>query len=427
MEQTIYRAYVDILKEELVPAMGCTEPISVAYAAAKARQVLGVLPEHITVSASPNIIKNVKSVVVPNTGALRGIEAAAIAGAVAGSADEELQVLSHVTPKQIEEITGALKKIPCEVSSSDNGHVFYIRVFVECDAHTACVEITGNHTNITRIEKDGQALFSAEYVEAGTRTQTDRSLLNVRDIIEFADTVNIDDIAPILDRQITCNTAIANEGLRGNWGANIGSILLKSYGTSVHNRAKAYAAAGSDARMSGCEMPVVINSGSGNQGLTASLPVIVYANELDVGRDMLYRALAVSNLVTIHLKTGIGALSAYCGATSAGCGAGAGIAYLYGGKYHEIAHTIVNALAINSGMICDGAKPSCAAKIASAVEAGLLGLQMQSHDSQFYSGEGIVVKGVENTIRNVSALAHDGMKETDRVIIQMMTEKQLPQ
>lgn len=422
MEKKIYEAYADILKEELVPAMGCTEPIAVAYAAAKARQVLGALPERLEIEASPNIIKNVKSVIVPNTGSLRGIEAAAVAGAVAGQADEELQVLSHVTGEQIVEIAEALKKIPCEVSSSDNGYVFYIRAFAAAGGHNAAVEITGHHTNITRIEKDGAVLFSAEYREESAPAQTDRSLLNVRDIIEFADTVDIDDIAPILEQQVEYNTAIADEGLRGDWGANIGSILLKSYGSSVHNRAKAYAAAGSDARMSGCEMPVVINSGSGNQGLTASLPVIVYAKELDVGRDMMYRALAVSNLVTIHLKTGIGALSAYCGATSAGCGAGAGIAYLYGGKYHEISHTIVNALAINSGMICDGAKPSCAAKIASAVEAGLLGFQMQSHDSQFYGGEGIVVKGVENTIRNVNSLAHDGMKETDRVIIQMMTE-----
>jgi L-cysteine desulfidase len=422
MEQKIYQTYLDILKEELVPAMGCTEPIAVAYAAAKARQVLGVMPERIAVSASPNIIKNVKSVIVPNTGSLRGIEAAAVAGAVVGDADEELQVLSHVTQEQITEIAEALHRIPCEVSPSDNGYVFYLRASVEGGGHAANVEITGTHTNITRIEKDGKVLFASEYTESGTQTQTDRSLLNVRDIIEFADTVNIEDIAPVLDRQITYNTAIADEGLRGNWGANIGSILLKSYGSNVHNRAKAYAAAGSDARMSGCELPVVINSGSGNQGLTASLPVIVYAKELDVGRDMLYRALAVSNLVTIHLKTGIGALSAYCGATSAGCGAGAGITYLYGGKYHEISHTIVNAIAINSGMICDGAKPSCAAKIASAVEAGLLGFQMQSHDSQFYGGEGIVVKGVENTIQNVNSLAHDGMKETDRVIIHMMTE-----
>ncbi len=426
MEQKIYQAYSDILREELVQAMGCTEPIAVAYAAAKVRQTLGEMPESISISASPNIIKNVKSVIVPNTGSLRGIEAAAVAGVVAGQADEELQVLSHVTREQIAQIGEAIRKIPCEVSSSDNGQVFFIRARAVSGNHTACVEITGRHTNITYIEKDGRVLFTSGDTEAGTPAKTDRSLLNIRDIIEFAETVPLADIAPVIEQQIACNTAIADEGLRGNWGANIGSILLKSYGSSVHNRAKAYAAAGSDARMSGCEMPVVINSGSGNQGMTASLPVIVYAKELNVGHDMLIRALAVSNLVTVHLKTGIGALSAYCGATSAGCGAGAGITYLYGGRYHEISHTVVNALAINSGMICDGAKPSCAAKIASAVEAGLLGMQMQSHNSQFYGGEGIVVKGVENSIRNVNSLAHDGMKETDRVIIQMMTENPQP-
>ncbi len=423
MDQNIYRTYVEILKEELIPAMGCTEPISIAYAAAKARQVLGFEPKSIDVVASPNIIKNVKSVIVPNTGSLRGIAAAAVAGAIAGSADDELQVLSHVTPEQIELISAALEKIHCTVKSSDNGFVFYVSVNAKADEHSALVEIAGNHTNIIRIERDGELLFAKEYLEKGSQSLNDHGLLNVKDIIEFADCVKLDDVSDILDRQIEYNTAIAEEGLRNSWGANIGSILLRSYGNSLHNRAKAYAAAGSDARMSGCEMPVVINSGSGNQGLTASLPVIVYAKELAVGKETLYRALVVSNLVTIHLKTGIGPLSAYCGATSAGCGAGAGITYLYGGKYHEIAHTVVNALAINSGMICDGAKPSCAAKIASAVEAGLLGMQMQSHDSQFYDGEGIVVKGVENTIRNVSKVAHDGMRDTDRMIISLMTER----
>jgi L-cysteine desulfidase len=423
MDQNIYRTYVEILKEELIPAMGCTEPISIAYAAAKARQVLGFEPKSINVVASPNIIKNVKSVIVPNTGSLRGIAAAAVAGAIAGSADDELQVLSHVTPEQIELISAALDKIHCTVKSSDNGFVFYVSVNAESDGHSALVEIAGNHTNIIRVERDGEVVFTKEYSEKSSQSPNDRALLNVKDIIEFADSVKLDDVSSILDRQIEYNTAIAEEGLRNSWGANIGSILLRSYGNSLHNRAKAYAAAGSDARMSGCEMPVVINSGSGNQGLTASLPVIVYAKELAVGKETLYRALVVSNLVTIHLKTGIGPLSAYCGATSAGCGAGAGITYLYGGKYHEIAHTVVNALAINSGMICDGAKPSCAAKIASAVEAGLLGMQMQSHDSQFYDGEGIVVKGVENTIRNVSKVAHDGMRDTDRMIISLMTER----
>ena len=402
--------------------MGCTEPISIAYAAAKARKTLGCLPESVEIYASPNIIKNVKSVVVPNTGSLRGIGAAAIAGIIAGQADDELQVLSRVTPEEVQVISEQLKRITCDVKPAENGYIFYISVLAIGGGHTARVEIAGNHTNVISIEKDDQIIFSREYVEKTDAGKANHELLNVEDIVLFADTVEISDVEETIARQIDYNTAIAEEGLRNSWGANIGNILLKSYGNSVHNRAKAYAAAGSDARMSGCEIPVVINSGSGNQGLTASLPVIVYAKEIGATKDLLYRALVLSNLVTIHLKTGIGPLSAYCGATSAGCGAGAGITYLYGGRYKEIAHTIVNALAINSGMICDGAKSSCAAKIASAVEAGLLGMQMENHDSQFYGGEGIIVKGVENTIRNVGELARDGMRETDKLIIDMMTK-----
>lgn len=422
MQQDIYQAYIDILKEELVPAMGCTEPIAIAYASSKAKQVLDEEVSSVVVTASNNIIKNVKSVIVPNTGSLRGIKAAAIAGIVAGDADKELQVLSNVTQQQIELMKDSLDKIKCKVKAADDHYVFYIGVEVIGANHKAFVEVIGSHTNIVKIVKDDDILFQKDILEEKDSHKVDHNLLKVKDIVEFADEVDISDVKEVLDRQIECNTTIANEGLKNDWGANIGSILLSSYGNSVHNKAKAYAAAGSDARMSGCELAVVINSGSGNQGLTASLPVIVYANELKVSRESLYRALVVSNLVTIHLKTGIGPLSAYCGATSAGAGAGAGITYLYGGKYDEIAHTIVNALAINSGMICDGAKPSCAAKIASAVEAGLLGMQMQSHDSQFYDGEGIVVKGVENTINNVSRIAHDGMKQTDSLIIKLMTD-----
>ncbi len=422
MQQDIYQAYIDILKEELVPAMGCTEPIAIAYASSKAKQVLDEEVSSVVVTASNNIIKNVKSVIVPNTGSLRGIKAAAIAGIVAGDADKELQVLSNVIQQQIELMKDSLDKIKCKVKAADDHYVFYIGVEVIGANHKAFVEVIGSHTNIVKIVKDDEILFQKDILEEKDSHKVDHNLLKVKDIVEFADEVDISDVKEVLDRQIECNTTIANEGLKNDWGANIGSILLSSYGNSVHNKAKAYAAAGSDARMSGCELAVVINSGSGNQGLTASLPVIVYANELKVSRESLYRALVVSNLVTIHLKTGIGPLSAYCGATSAGAGAGAGITYLYGGKYDEIAHTIVNALAINSGMICDGAKPSCAAKIASAVEAGLLGMQMQSHDSQFYDGEGIVVKGVENTINNVSRIAHDGMKQTDSLIIKLMTD-----
>ena len=417
----IYKKYIAILEEELVPAMGCTEPISLAYAAALARKTLGALPEKTQLTVSANIIKNVKSVVVPHTGNLRGIEAAAAAGIVAGDADSELEVLSHVTQEETAAIREYLKRAEISLRTSDGDFVFDIQVLVSAEGHSAFVRIAGNHTNVIRIERDAQVLLSRDYVQTGQTQQTDRSILNVEDIITFADTAAIEDVREVLDRQIRFNTAIAREGLRGNWGASIGKVLLNAYGDSVHNQAKAMAAAGSDARMSGCELPVVINSGSGNQGLTASLPVIVYAEHLKASQELLYRALLVSNLITIHLKTGIGCLSAYCGATSAGCGAGAGITYLYGGKAREISHTVVNAVAINSGMICDGAKASCAAKIASAVEAGLLGMQMQFQGTEFYGGDGIVVKGVENTINNVGRLARVGMAETDKEIIQIMT------
>ena len=413
-------SYLAILEEELIPAMGCTEPIALAYASALARKTLGALPEKAVLTVSANIIKNVKSVIVPHTGNLRGIEAAAAAGFVVGDADLELEVLSRVPLDRIPSIREFLNRADISVRTSESGYIFDIQVFVTAGNHQAYVQIAGNHTNVIRIEKDDTVLLSKAYVQSGETQQTDRSILSVENIIAFADIVDISLVKPILDRQIACNTAIAEEGLRGEWGASIGKVLLTAYGDPVHNRAKAMAAAGSDARMSGCEMPVVINSGSGNQGLTASLPVIVYAEHLQVSQEQLYRALVVSNLITIHLKTGIGCLSAYCGATSAGCGAGAGITYLYGGKAWEISHTIVNAVAINSGMICDGAKPSCAAKIASAVEAGLLGMQMQKQGSEFFGGDGIVVKGVENTINNVGRLASVGMRETDKEIIQIM-------
>ena len=420
MEQKIYDAYVKILREELVPAMGCTEPISVAYAAALARETLGVLPETVDIRVSANIIKNVKSVVVPHTGGLRGIEAAAAAGIVAGVADAQLEVLAKVTEAQIAQMAPYLQQAKFSVAASETDYIFDIQITVGAAGHTAFVQIAGGHTNVIGLRKDDAVLLEKEYIQGGQVEETDHALLTVEKIVDFADAVRIEDVREVLDHQIACNTAIAEEGLRGNWGANIGTVLLKAYGDSVANRAKAWAAAGSDARMSGCEKPVVINSGSGNQGLTASLPVIVYAEELKVSREMLYRALVVSNLITVHLKTGIGRLSAYCGATSAGCGAGAGIAYLHGGKFHAIAHTIVNAVAINSGMICDGAKASCAAKIASAVEAGLMGMQMHFAGEQFYGGDGIVTKGVENTIANIGRLASVGMVQTDKEIIDIM-------
>lgn len=416
MTETLYQTYLDILRDELHPAMGCTEPIAVAYAGALIRKALGRAPKAVTLSVSGNIIKNVKSVIVPHTGGRKGLKTAIAAGLAFGDADRELEVLSGATKDDLAALDRVLAETDITVTRSDARCPFDIRVTAE----EAYVRIVGQHTNVVSLRVGDRVLIDKPFSDEPVPIPENRRTLSVERIAEFADEVDIADVKALLDEQIALNMAIAREGLKGRYGAEIGKILLRSYGNSVQNRAKAFAAAGSDARMNGCEMPVMINSGSGNQGLTASVPVIVYAEELGVSRERLYRALVVSNLVTIHLKTGIGTLSAYCGATSAGAGAGAGIAYLYGGGFTELAHTIVNALAINSGMICDGAKSSCAAKIASAVEAGLLGMQMNMHDTEFVGGDGIVVKGVENTIDAVATLARDGMRETDAEIIGMM-------
>ena len=423
MNRELYNTYVHILEEELIPAMGCTEPIAIAYAASIARAALGMLPEHVEIHVSGNIIKNVKSVIVPHTGGLHGIEAAVAAGLVAGDQQRELEVIADVTEEQIKQIKAYLEQTEITVAQAETERVFEIDLRAEKDGRRVQVKIVDGHTNVVLVRRNEEILYESSMLsEAPDEAvhKTDHSLLEVEKIVLFAEEVELEDVTEALERQITYNTAIAEEGLRGKYGANIGNVLLTAYGNSVGNRAKAWAAAGSDARMSGCELPVVINSGSGNQGITVSLPIIVYAEELHASKEQLYRALVIGNLIAIHLKTGIGCLSAYCGATSAGCGAAAGITYLYGGGYKEIAHTVVNALAINSGMVCDGAKASCAAKIASAVGAGLLGMEMYRQGSQFVGGDGIVTKGVEKTIMNVGDLAREGMAQTDKEIIQIM-------
>ena len=419
-EDVKYGAYVQILKEELVPAMGCTEPIALAYAAAKAREILGSIPDKVVIEASGSIIKNVKSVIVPNTNHLKGIPAAATAGIIAGRAEKQLEVIAQVTESEIEQMKQFLQTADIKVVHADNGITFDIIVSVYKGSSYAKVRIANYHTNIVLMEKDGEVLYEIAVEGEKEEGLTDRNLLNMKDIWDFAMTVDVKDIKETLDRQIAYNTAIAEEGLRGDYGANIGSVLLDTYGDDIRTRAKAKAAAGSDARMNGCELPVIINSGSGNQGMTSSIPVIEYAKEFDADEDTLYRALALSNLVTIHQKTGIGRLSAYCVAVSAGAGAGAGIAYLCGGGYEEVIHTVVNALAIVSGIVCDGAKASCAAKIASAVDAGILGYNMYKRGQQFYGGDGIVTRGVEETIQNVGRLGKQGMKETNEEIIKIM-------
>ncbi len=416
----IYQTYIKILEKELVPAMGCTEPIALAYCAAVARKTLGAIPVHIDIEVSGNIIKNVKSVVVPNSGGMRGIEVAAALGALFGKSELELEVISKVTKEESDSLEEKMKEISFSLSALDSADALDMIISATDKEHnTATVRICGEHTNIVEIKKNDEVLFSNPNHKCKEDDDLDYSLLLVSDIFDFANTAELDDVRHILDRQINYNTAIAKHGMENNYGARIGQIIAKR-DNSPRTRAKALAAAGSDARMGGCDMPVIICSGSGNQGMTTSLPVITYAQHYGKTDEELYRALLVSNLVTLHLKSGIGRLSAYCGAVSAGAGAGAGIAYLLTKNLRAVNHTIVNALAISSGIVCDGAKASCAAKISMAVDAGIMGFEMFNENCQFYGGDGLVGIGVEKTIENISALGNEGMKETDSKIIEIM-------
>lgn len=426
LSKKLYDTYCEILREELIPAMGCTEPIAIAYAASIVKDLLGSMPERIEAGLSGNIIKNVKSVVVPATGGMHGIPTAIAAGVIAGCPEKKLEVLSVLNPNDIPKIAAFLERCKIEIKEVDTGHIFDIQLTACAGADEAKVRILDGHTNVVLIEKNGQPVWkgtSKEASEVQRKAGADRTLLSVEHIVEFAREVRLEEIEELLDRQISYNMAIAKEGICGTYGASVGKIIYGDGNVDVRQKARAMAAAGSDARMNGCELPVCILSGSGNQGITASVPVIVYAEELKTGREKMLRALVISDLVTIHQKTGIGCLSAYCGAISAGCGCGAGITFLLGGGYEEIAHTVVNAVAILSGTICDGAKSSCAAKISMAVEAGILGGDMYRHGCQFYSGEGIVTKGVENTIQNVGRLARVGMRDTDKEIIKIMLDE----
>ena len=416
----LYWQYLSILHEELRPAMGCTEPIALALAGAKARSLLGALPDKVELRVSGNIIKNVKSVIVPNTGGLHGMAVAVCAGIVAGDPDRELQVISEISEKQRQELRAFLETVRPDIQPSDSGLTFDIDLTISCGSDSVRLRIVNHHTNVVHIRKNEQVLLDLPVVEASEDRLTDKSCLNIASIVEFADVLDVEDVRQCIGQQIEFNMAIAEEGLKGDWGANIGSVILGRQGTLQSKRLAAYAAAGSDARMGGCEMPVIILSGSGNQGITACVPVAVYARETGASEEELLRAVALSDLVTLHQKSGIGRLSAYCGAISAGCGAGAGIAYLQGGRAHAVAHVVVNAIAILSGTICDGAKPSCAAKIAAAVDAGILGCDMYWEHQQFYGGDGIVTKGADKTVSNVGRLAREGMKETDKTILEIM-------
>ena len=424
MKPEIYNAYVKILHEELVPAMGCTEPIAIAYASALARDTLGTMPERMEVQASGNLIKNVKSVVVPNTNGLKGIEAAVAAGVVAGDAGKALEVISVVSGEQKARIHDMVGRGVCKVSLLDSGLVLDLIVTLRAGDDWARVRIVNHHTDVVLIEKNGAVLLEKPVDTSSSigEVSPEKRLLTIRDIVEFARTVDLDDVRDVLERQVNYNMAICEEGLKSSYGGNVGKVLLREFGDGVATRCKAKAAAGSDARMGGCELPVVINSGSGNQGITVSVPVVEYARELGKDQDTLLRALVISNLVAVHQKAGIGSLSAYCGAISAGAAAGAAIAFLLGGGEYEIEHTIVNCLAISSGVVCDRAKASCAGKIAIGLDAALLGYQMIKNQQQFRGGDGILKKGVEETIGVVGRLGKDGMRETDREILHIMID-----
>ena len=426
LSENDFKNYTAILREELIPAMGCTEPIAIAYAAAMTRKLLGEMPIRITVNCSGNIIKNVKGVTVPNSGGQKGIEVAAILGMVGGDPDKKLEVIAGVTDEDREECRRLNETKICDVNLSEDVPNLYIEIIMESEEHTACVRIAYHHTDIVYMSKNQEVLRDVEHEVKEEATQgivcTDRNKMSLQGLLEYANTVDLAEIKDVIQRQIEMNSRISQEGLDNAWGAQIGKTILGNWGHDVRTEACAAAAAGSDARMSGCPLPVVINSGSGNQGITVSVPVMVYAEELNVEKEKLYRALALSNLTAIHEKTPIGRLSAYCGAVNAGAGAGAGIAYLCGGGYEEVIHTVVNALAIVSGIVCDGAKASCAAKIASAVDAGILGYNMYIRGQEFYGGDGIVTKGVEATLRNVGRLGKEGMRETNEEIIKMMIE-----
>ncbi|MEA5049981.1 MAG: L-serine ammonia-lyase, iron-sulfur-dependent, subunit alpha [Oscillospiraceae bacterium] len=420
-KQKLYDAYTGILREELQTAMGCTEPIAIAYCAALAAQTLGCPPERYVARCSGNIIKNTKSVTVPQTGGLRGIEAAVLAGAVGGDPGRRLEVLAGVGDAQRAQIRKQLAAHAVEVQLLDTPHALHIIVECRAGAQSASAEIIDAHTNVGAVYKNGELLHAA-LPAAQTSAQDERELLNVRDILAYAREVPLASVRDVLERQIECNSAIAAEGLRGDWGACVGKTLLRSEDTP-RTRLKAVAAAGSDARMSGCPLPVVINSGSGNQGMAASLPVIEYARQKGIPHEMLLRALCVSNLLSVHQKTGIGKLSAFCGATSAATGSAAAIAFLDGQDYDCITKTIENSLATVGGMLCDGAKASCGAKIATALECALTGYEMAKSGEGFRCGEGIVKSDVEQTIETVGRIASEGMKGTDQVILETMLEQ----
>ena len=435
MERSLQEAYSRILKKELVSAMGCTEPIAIAYAAAKCREILGCLPDSCHVRCSGNIVKNVMGVTVPNSGGLKGIDVAATLGILGGDANRDLEVLQSVTEAHIQQAKNLLAQGFCTCALEQGVENLYILIRLTAGSEEAVVEIRNYHKNITRIEKNGEVLYQQERscTEIVVKDDPDKALLNIADILEFASDPGEETLA-LMEHQLRYNLAIAREGMDHRYGAQVGRTLLRGIKqlspTTARSAAKAYAAAGSDARMNGCAMPVVINSGSGNQGLTVSLPVKIFADAYGVSKDRMLRSLVVSNLIAIHQKQYIGSLSAYCGAVSAACGAGAAIAYLLGEKlssqelYRQVADTVTNTIGTVGGMVCDGAKSSCAAKIATAVDCAITAYELSRYGNVFQPGEGLVMESVEDTIESVGRMGREGMHATDIEILQIMLREE---
>ncbi|MEG1804774.1 MAG: L-serine ammonia-lyase, iron-sulfur-dependent, subunit alpha [Clostridia bacterium] len=415
----LFKEMIDVLNEELVPALGCTEPIAIAYASAVARKALDDFPDKVEIAVSGNIIKNVKGVVVPNTNGMKGIEAACVVGIVGGDVEAKLEVLEKINDEHLKVVQKLLATNFCAVTHLYSDAPLHIIVKAFKGEKTAEVELKNGHTNIAKVEINGVVAYKKETDKVSEKSFN----FKLRDIYDFAKNGNIDEVRGVLQRQVDLNMAICVEGMKNNYGQSIGKTLVEIYGNDVKVRARAYAAAGSDARMNGCSLPVVINSGSGNQGITVSVPVALWGEELKVDKELTLRSLALSNLVSIYLKKGIGKLSAFCGVVSASCGAGAGIAFISGGDFERVSRTITNTVANVSGIVCDGAKSSCAAKIATSLEAAILGFYMASENKVFSGGDGIVKNDIEDTIRGVARIGKDGMTQTDLEILDIMLNK----
>ena len=421
LNEKIKQDFLDILAEELIPAMGCTEPIALAFAAAKGAALLSGAPDRIVAKCSGNIIKNVRCVRIPNSGGMTGIEAACALGALAGNAERHMEVLEGVTPEGVAATTAFLQEARCKVEFLESPIALHFIIELYRGEESVSVEVRYSHTNVVRIVQNGNTLFETEGLCEATEV-ADRSALSIENIIAFANEVELERIEPFARRQIECNMAIAERGMQGDFGVGIGPTILEVYPTGTFNQMRAFAAAASEARMDGCDMPVIITSGSGNQGITSSVPVIVYARRKNVPEERMMRALMFSSLLTVYQKEYIGKLSAFCGAVSAACAAGAAVTYMVGGSVEQIKNTITNTLADTPGIICDGAKASCAAKISSALDAALFAHALAMRGKAYGSNTGILREDTGETISSVGHIGRVGMQPTDQEIVKLMIQ-----